>query len=227
MKVNWKVRFKFVKSLRFRILVILIIIGIVPSIIVEKGIVNSYEDRAVSNRQLNVKNQCDILVNQLAKENYLQDPSSEGINSELTMLSNVYSGRILIVNQDFQIIKDTYDLDKGKYMISKEVVKCFQKLKESSYYDRKNSYIEMTMPIPGADGERAQGVLLISISTEEIVSSIDILEQKGLRILVISGVLVLIFGYILAASSELHHQKGVERVLLPLHFFYGFRQPVP
>ena len=35
MKVNWKVRFKFVKSLRFRILVILIIIGIVPSIIVE------------------------------------------------------------------------------------------------------------------------------------------------------------------------------------------------
>ena len=162
MKVNWKVRFKFVKSLRFRILVILIIIGIVPSIIV------------VSNRQLNVKNQCDILVNQLAKENYLQDPSSEGINSELTMLSNVYSGRILIVNQDFQIIKDTYDLDKGKYMISKEVVKCFQKLKESSYYDRKNSYIEMTMPIPGADGERAQGVLLIS------------------------GVLVLIFGYILA-----------------------------
>ena len=115
MKVNWKVRFKFVKSLRFRILVILIIIGIVPSIIVEKGIVNSYEDRAVSNRQLNVKNQCDILVNQLAKENYLQDPSSEGINSELTMLSNVYSGRILIVNQDFQIIKDTYDLDKGKY----------------------------------------------------------------------------------------------------------------
>ena len=75
MKVNWKVRFKFVKSLRFRILVILIIIGIVPSIIVEKGIVNSYEDRAVSNRQLNVKNQCDILVNQLEKENYLQDPS--------------------------------------------------------------------------------------------------------------------------------------------------------
>ena len=198
MKVNWKVRFKFVKSLRFRILVILIIIGIVPSIIVEKGIVNSYEDRAVSNRQLNVKNQCDILVNQLAKENYLKDPSSEGINSELTMLTNVYSGRILIVNQDFQVIKDTYDLDKGKYMISKEVVKCFQKMKESSHYDRKNSYIEMTMPIPGTDGETTQGVLLISISTEEIVSSIDILEQKGLTILVIIGALVLVFGYLLA-----------------------------
>ena len=71
-------------------------------------------------------------------------------------------------------------------------------MKESSHYDRKNSYIEMTMPIPGTDGETTQGVLLISISTEEIVSSIDILEQKGLTILVIIGALVLVFGYLLA-----------------------------
>ncbi len=65
-----------------------------------------------------------------------------------------------------------------------------------------NSYIEMTMPIPGTDGETTQGVLLISISTEEIVSSIDILEQKGLTILVIIGALVLVFGYLLADSDE-------------------------
>ena len=90
-----KKRFKFFRSLRFRIMVILVIIGIVPSVAVEKGILNSYEDRAVSLRSFGVKNQCDILINQLIKEQYLQDQSSEGINSELTMLSNVYSGRIL------------------------------------------------------------------------------------------------------------------------------------
>lgn len=193
-----KLKTKFIKSLRFRIMVILIIIGIVPSIIVEKGIVNSYEDRAVSNRSFNVKNQCDILVNQLVKENYLADPTSEGINSELMMLSNVYSGRILIVNQDLKVIKDTYDMDTGKHMISKEVVRCFQSMKESNYYDKKNRFIEMTMPICGIDDGNAQGVLLISISTEEIVASMEILEQKGFTILVISAVLVLFFGYILA-----------------------------
>ena len=78
----------------------------------EKGIVSSYEDRAVSLRMFNVKNQCDILSNQLVQEQYLQDTSSVAINSELDMLTNVYSGRILIVNQDFQVIKDTYDLDR-------------------------------------------------------------------------------------------------------------------
>ena len=63
-----KPKFKFIKSLRFRITVILVIIGIVPSVFVEKGIVSSYEDRAVSLRMFNVKSQCDILSNQLVQE---------------------------------------------------------------------------------------------------------------------------------------------------------------
>lgn len=195
-----KAKFKFIKSLRFRILVILVIIGIVPSVIVEKGIVNSYEDRAVSLRSFGVKNQCDILSNQLITEQYLQDPSSEAINSELTMLSNVYSGRILIVDQDFRVIKDTYDIDRGKYTVSQEVIRCFSDGKESTNYDRKNRYIEMTIPIHKdlEKGREVAGVMLISVSTEEIVASIEILEQKGLLILLLIAVLVLAFGYALA-----------------------------
>ena len=195
-----KDKFKFFKSLRFRIMIILVIIGIVPSVIVEKGIVNSYEDRAVSLRSFGVKNQCDILSNQLVKEKYLENPDSEAINSELTMLSNVYNGRILIMDQDFRVIKDTYDIDRGKYMISQEVIRCFSDGKETSSYDRKNRYIEMTVPVhTNLESEKqVAGVMLISVSTEEIVASIKILEQKGMAILVIIGVLVLGLGYILA-----------------------------
>ena len=52
-------------------MVILVVIGIVPSFIVKNVVVNSYETRAVSIREVNLKNQCDILGNQLMKENYL------------------------------------------------------------------------------------------------------------------------------------------------------------
>ena len=133
----------YFKSLRFRILVILVFIGLIPSFIVEHGILNSYEERTVSIRTSGVKTQCDILVNQLITEQYLQNPTDEGINSELAMLSNVYSGRILIVDQDFKVIKDTYDMDRGKRMISKEILQCFRSGEEKISYDRKNSYIEM------------------------------------------------------------------------------------
>ena len=195
-----KKKFKFFRSLRFRIMVILVIIGIVTSIIVEKGIVSSYEDRAVSLRSFNVKNQFDIIGNQLEKEGYLEDQSSEAINSQLAMLSNVYNGRILIVDQDYRVIKDTYDMDKGKYMISQEVVQCFSDGKETNHYDRENRYIELIVPIHSTVEEKTEvtGVMLISASTEEIAASIDILEQKGILILMIIMALVIGFGYILS-----------------------------
>ena len=109
-----KGRWKFLRSLRFRITVILVIIGIVPMILVENGIVDSYEDRAVMVRSMTVKNQCDIICDQMVQQNYLQDQSSTVIDAELSILTNIYGGRILIIDQDFKIVKDTYDLDRGK-----------------------------------------------------------------------------------------------------------------
>ena len=95
-----------------RILIILIILGIVPSVIVTQIVINTYADRAIALRTENVKNQCDILCNLLIKENYINDSSSQVVNSKLELLSNVYSGRLLLVDRDYRIVKDTYGIDE-------------------------------------------------------------------------------------------------------------------
>ncbi|MGI6095853.1 MAG: sensor histidine kinase [Lachnospiraceae bacterium] len=187
----------FFKSLRFWIMSLLVIVGIIPSIVIERGIVNSYEDRAVSLRQSNVRNQCDILCNQLVSENYLNNIDSEVINGELTMLSTFYGGRILIINRDFKIVKDTYNLDAGKYALSQEVVDCFNGNSITSY-DGENDYIEITSPIANPGSKNIQGVVLMSFSTQEIRDSIEILGQKGNMLLSVIIFLVLVLGYILS-----------------------------
>ena len=108
----------FLKSLRFRILIILVILGIVPSVIVANVMVAAYENKAVAVRKQTVEKQCDILCNLLIKENYMNDSSSQDVNSKLELLSNVYDGRILLVDRDYRIIKDTYGVDEGKTLIS-------------------------------------------------------------------------------------------------------------
>ena len=45
-------------------MVLLFIMGIVPALIIENVVVRSYESRAVSQRTVMVKNQCDILAAQ-------------------------------------------------------------------------------------------------------------------------------------------------------------------
>ena len=175
----------------------LILIGLIPSYLMAWGIVSTYEERAVSLRSANVKNQCDILSNQMVQEDYMNNPNAENINSQLALLSNVYNGRIMIIDSDFKIIKDTYDLDVGRISVSEEVVDCF-KGNGTTQYDDKNNYIELTIPIRYTGEEDIKGVMLMSVSTNEISASIDILEQKSSLMLSIIFVLVLLLSFILS-----------------------------
>lgn len=205
-RVKFKGKWKFIRSLRFRITLMLVIIGIIPSIIIENGIVKNYEDRTVKLRMATIRNQCDILRNQLVKTGYMEDPTNAVINGEFDMLTNIYGGRLLIINKDFKVIKDTYDLDRGKLMVSQEVINCFNG-SETSQYDNKNDYIAMTVGIQNTETKELQGVMLVSVSTIEIRAGKDILEQKGFFLLMLIMFVVLILGYILSGYLMKPFQK--------------------
>ena len=92
-------RISVLRSFRVRIFLLMLIIGILPSIIVRNGILSNYETRAVNVKISEVQNQFKIIANHLITYNYLQDTSSsEVINAELGQLSNLYDGRVLIIN---------------------------------------------------------------------------------------------------------------------------------
>lgn len=181
-----------VKSLRFRIFVIIVIVSYVPTLIMRYGILQNYEERAVSLRISEVENQAMILANHLAANNYLQDTSSETITAELVQLSNLYDGRVLVIDQNFNVIRDTYGISEGKTIISEEVIRCF-KGSNTSNYDGNNRFIEMTTPITitvndeekGGDipeeSERTRiiGVMLTSVSTDNITTNISVLDGKA------------------------------------------------
>lgn len=185
----------FFQSLRFRILLILILIGIAPSAIATAVIVRTYDERAISLRTMNVKNQCDVLANSLGYNHTLDNPDTKVVDTELSMLSNVYSGRLLIVDTSYKIIKDTYDLDVGKTSVSKEVILCLEEQRGATYYDKENAYIEITAPIIDTDTDQLRGVLVASISTNETAQMVHYLENQGVLVIVIVSLLVLVFGY--------------------------------
>ena len=192
-----KVKLTFFKSLRFRIMVLLVIIGIVPCLLTERVIVRSYESRAVELRKINVKNQCDILGNQLMEEGYLEHQHSETINKELSLVSTIYNGRVLIIKESGRIVKDTYGIDEGKYVLSEEVIKCFEG-EDTSSYDKKNSYIEQTIPLTDPKSKHIEGVMLVSTSTGEIVDSIAFLEHRGSLLMLAICLLVVVLGFLLS-----------------------------
>ena len=190
-------RASFFKSLRFRILIILIILGIVPSVIVVGTVISNYEDKAVDNRSITVRNQCDILSNLLIQENYLNDSSSQVVNSKLELLSNSYNGRIILIDRNFKVIKDTFGIDEGKILVSPLIVKCF-KGEEPENYNRESQILELAIPIKSPDVKQLQGAMLVSVSTSEIGATIDDLDQNGILIVGIIVALSVLLAYVLS-----------------------------
>ena len=68
--------FQFIKSLKFRLILLILVIAILPSLILCIGVLNSYEARAVSIRESEILSQAKILANQIATSEYMDKGSS-------------------------------------------------------------------------------------------------------------------------------------------------------
>ena len=180
----------------FIIVIVMLMTGI-ASRTIYKGILRAYENRAITIRTADIQSQCTILSNQLNSYNYLADPSSEVINSNLTQLMNIYNGRVMIVDKNLQVIKDTYSLDEGKMLVAENVVKSMQG-KTLSYYDKENRYIEVASPVYSSTGENVAGVMLATVSTDAIEDNIRELKTKGGLIMGIEFIILLVIGFFLS-----------------------------
>ena len=129
----------FWKSFSFQIFVLLILVSSIPCFAIKETIIRRYEDRAVEWRTAEIQNQCTILCNKLGSMNYLEHPYSEVVNAELTQLSSVYDGRVLVVDQSYRVIKDSFGVGEGKTIVSPDVIACFRGA-GTSHYDGEQRY---------------------------------------------------------------------------------------
>lgn len=229
-------RFSFFRSLRARLFLLFLVVGIVPSIMMRYGIMENYEEHAIALRTTTVQTQLKILANHLITYNYLQDNSSEVVGAELDMLSNLYEGRVLIIGGNFKVVKDTYAISEGKIIISEEVIRSFGG-ESLSNYDREHGFIEMTTPITETvkvmteEGEveksYVRGVMLTSISSDSIMTTKDVLNRKAMILealmimaiigiaIVLSNVLTRPFGRVTQAINEIKAGYTDESIPVP------------
>lgn len=223
MKSKKKLR-NFFKSLRFRLVIAFIIFGILPMIALQIGMLRGYESRAVSKRSIDILNQAKILSDQIANNGYLEDVTNESINSRLELICNIYDGRILVVDNTFHIIKDTYDLDTSKIIISEEVATSFQG-QDSNKYDSVNRYIQLTLPIRDVETQEILGVLLVSVSTDTVRDAVAYL--KNIAIIVEVSALILIVVFAIFVSNRMARPfRKMRKSIEDIQIGYGDDMPL-
>ena len=169
----FKTKGKFFRSMNFRIMVLLFLFGFLSAVLMAEIFLVSYEKQAMVQLSNDVKNQCQILGNQISSADFLHNPHNESLENDLAQVATLYDGRIILIDEDFNIVKDTYALEEEKTMVSEEVVKCFKG--EASGYYTSGRFVELTVPImAGSETEKKiAGVILVSASTDSIYAKLS------------------------------------------------------
>ena len=176
--------------MRVNIFVALFLIGIIPTFFIAGEMISTYNENARSQRIAELQSQGNFLSNLMLTSGYLQDTSIDNVNQEILRDSSFYQARILVINQDLKILKDTYGLEEGKTLISKEVINALNG-QNSINTEKNDEYIEIVTSITDSITEETHGVLIMNFA----IKNIKDLSSKLIRsatIMIISLLLIII-----------------------------------
>ncbi|MBR1391510.1 MAG: ATP-binding protein [Lachnospiraceae bacterium] len=192
-----KKKYQRINSLKIRLICLIMLLGVLSGLIVRMGVMIVYEKEAVSAESIEILSYAKVLANDMAAANYLEHPDLESITSQLKLMSRIYDGRIMVIDETFRIIEDTYQMDEGKTIISEEVVRSYSG-EEIINYDDEYHYIELSIPLKAyenaEEGDQVIGMMMVSVSTDDIENMLTYIKKTSL-------ILVLVWTACLVAVS--------------------------
>lgn len=156
----------------------MILLCMVPLVIQGRVLAGSSRQNQVDRRIIDLQNQCQIISNKMTRTGYLRGTvvDNAAIDAELSMLADIFNGRILIVNSGFKVIKDTFSLSEGKVCISEETILCFQGEATRKYNTEKHYFLlaipitENVQTLDSGSTPKTAGVMLVTASTESMTA---------------------------------------------------------
>jgi len=170
---------KALKSLKLIIFILLILFTVVPISVYSYCSARLFLSNAISQRVSELQSHATIISNLVVNSEFLNNESTSELNTELSQVAEVYKGRILIIDKKLKILRDTYGLEDGKTIISKEIIETFGG-NNSLYINNDGQYVEITVPINDTDTREIVGVIFMSFSTENIFSLYDLMIYENI-----------------------------------------------
>ena len=182
-------------SLRERTFFAILFVGLVPSFILTILSYQFLRDRLISSDVTDMATQAALISDELISSDYFSNPDQEAINLELSSVGNVYSGRVMILDNTLMVIKDTYDMYEGRTMVWENAI-------ISAYGDTTSDYDEenrtLTVAIPVMVEEEVKGIVIITESAEYIETILEYYRSFGILVFII--ILILIAALAIALS---------------------------
>ena len=173
-----------------------IVIAVLPLIILHFGLMGTFESHLIRQRMIEVNQRCHVIAAELGKTESVADSLTSSNISVLNWYSEAYGGRFLIIDNNYRIVLDTFDVDLGKECVSQAVFNAFEET-EYQNYDREEQFLEYVIPVKYADADEKHisGVLVLSSTTGWIKDSFIDTQRVILLIEMIILGIILFFAF--------------------------------
>lgn len=200
---------QILRSMHLQVFVVMLVIGVAPVYIFSHVLLNTYESEAIVKRVEELQNKSGMIADRLLSSQYFhsaREMELVEVESEISRMAEGYQGRIVVVNRDLRIVKDTYELEEGKTIISEQVLQCYRG-NPNKYIDRDNEYMELVNPISNAETGETEGILIMSFPITNIFDLYEILYQKAVLVILVIFIFIGILAYIYSAMVTRPYSK--------------------
>lgn len=156
----------------------------------------SYSQKTLDQKLTSVQNECNIMGNQILVNQFIIDSLQDNLNTEIDQLANVWEGRILVVDSNYKIIKDTYTIDQDNYVIYDEVFAVMHGDKERNIR-MLDDYAEIIIPIVNTD-KNINGVMIATVSLADIKETNEYISTQMNIMFVLFSLLAFVIAYCIA-----------------------------
>lgn len=186
-------------SLRVAIFLSFFLLAFFIMLVFDMLLQKSYNDKTVEEKLLSVQNQCSILGNQILVKQFIIDSLQDNLNVEIDQMANIWEGRILVIDSSYKIVKDTYTIDQGNYIVYEEVLRVMRGEKDRNVR-MINDYAEIIVPIVNSD-KLVNGVMIATVSLKDIEDTNIYISQQSEILMLLFSLFAFLSAFVISAVS--------------------------
>jgi len=198
---KFKEKLRAWRSMRVYLLCVILVIGLLPLYAGLHAMKALYWNYGYENRLEQMKEQGTTMAGVIAQTGYLGQQTQPDVTAQLQALATMFEGRIVLLNSNLVVVKDTAGREEGKTVISEEPIYAMQG-EVSTYYNEKKGTAEVTLPIVvGASTEHAGqvvGALIMDGSLADLIATQDLFRENIAVMMIGAAVLLLVIALVVS-----------------------------
>ena len=163
--------------MRFAIFMVLMILSIVAPILLGNALAASYESRLWNQKSEDLVEQCSLVASRIATAGFRFSDMNGALGTEIQQYATLIEGRIMVIDQSYRIVKDTFGIETNRYLLTEDVLRTMAgESPITKKLDRQ--FLEVTYPVKSVTDDHTAGVVCAIASTQSVSDTISYMNEK-------------------------------------------------